>query len=110
MRASQLRLDGSEVEHPPPETVLRAHPLTPVQDAILAAIVRDGMIRSAEAGAIVHRHRGYCGHRRGSMGSPNLADRASCCPVASSDGNEALKRLMARGLVERVRPGVWIIA
>jgi hypothetical protein len=55
-------------------------------------------IRSKEAGRIVHLHRTppcrYCAATKG-------------CQYASSDGNDAMRRLMDRGFANRVKPGLW---
>jgi len=93
--APQLTLDGGEDHLPVTRRSLA--PFTNAQREILRLLVeRD--VTSTEAGRIIHLHRDapcvYC--RRG-FG----------CPWASSDGNEALKRLMERGIVRRLAPGLW---
>jgi hypothetical protein len=91
--AGQLTIDGREEQR---EVVLtRRAPFTPVQREILRLLAeRD--ITSSEAGRIVHAHR-----------SPPCSRCAHSCGFVASDGGDALKRLQGRGLVRRVRAGVW---
>ena len=94
MRGVQLRLDGTEV--PVGEKVTQA-PFTAAQREILDRLRRQGVIRPVEAGEIVHLHRHVAG-----KWDPRYF---------SSDGVDALKRLAARGLVERgEKRGEWLLA
>jgi hypothetical protein len=75
--------------------------MTDAQREILRVIAKQGSIRSAEAGRIVHAHA-----RPAPYSDPDR-DRARW---AGSDGYDALARLRERGLVCRVRRGVWELA
>jgi hypothetical protein len=97
--ATQLGLDGSETPHP----VRAPHALTDRQRALLVYIRAHESVRPLEVGVFMHQ------------GRPEpcvvLLDfrrmRVGCCRYASSDGVDALIRLARRGLVVRVRRGVW---
>lgn len=93
---AQLDLFGQQVGAP---IVTRHAGFTRAQREILRVVGRTGSIRSVEAGRILHAHR-----------YPPCRRCAGTCPWASTDGNDALKRLMARGFVQRASPGVWISA
>jgi len=101
----QLTLDGREVPVPSADQPRATAPLTASQREILLWIRDHGQIRSVEAGAIVHAHRTLpCCSRYGR----SRPDGIGCCKWAASDGGDALKRLMGRGLVRRGdTPGVW---
>lgn len=95
----QLDIYGGETDHV--AVLKKGAAFTPAQREILQLIARYGTVTSTAAGRIVHAHR-----------EPRCArctdtERFGRCPWVSSDGGDALKRLMARGLVRRVRPGVW---
>jgi hypothetical protein len=93
---AQLTFDGQEVEMPVIQTT--RSPLTGAQREILQLARRQGQVRSREAGRIVHLHRSpRCGWCVREM-----------CGFASSDGNDALKRLAKRGFLRRIAPGLWI--
>lgn len=99
MSVTQLDVFGGETAHV--EVTKRAAPFTPCQQEILRLLRNFGSITSTQAGKIVHSHRdGGCYRCR-------VNDNGHC-QWASSDGNDAMKRLMERGLVRRHRPGVWI--
>lgn len=86
----QLGLDGRETAHPP-----RApRPLTDRQRELVVWLRLRGTVRPVEVGRLMHAGR-TTPARRG-------AERH-----VSSDGVDALKRLEARGLVERVARGQW---
>ena len=86
----QLGLDGRETEHP----VVHPRPLTERQRELVLWMRLRGVVRPIEVGAIMHAGRDVP-LRRGAERHP------------SSDGVDALKRLEARGLVERVARGQW---
>ncbi len=89
---SQLRLDGVEV--PEAEVIVQA-PFTRAQREILDRMRGQGFIRSREAGEIVHSYRPLANWR------PEFF---------ASDGGDAMKRLVARGLVRRGEErGLWIL-
>jgi hypothetical protein len=81
---SQLTLDGSKPGD--------RSPLTPAQREILRWLNEHGTITAVKAGEIVHSYRT----------PPKVGS-----PYASSDGSDALKRLVARGLVDRTARGVY---
>lgn len=91
----QMTLDGSV---PEVASVTPHAPFTPAQRDIMRLIADFGSVTSTQAGVIQHMHRSppcrYCSPRQH-------------CQYASSDGLDAMKRLMRRGLVERVRDGLW---
>ncbi len=94
---AQLTIDGRAVPVVCPLPP-RGAPLSPAQRAILQHIVRQGSIRSVEAGIILLEH---------SRGSRRLVE--SRRQYVSSDGGEAMRRLERRGLVRRgVTRGEWI--
>jgi hypothetical protein len=102
--AEQLTIDGRVVPHP---AAPGPAPLSSAQKAILRQLGEQGYIRSVEAGLIVHECRSQYLHAV-DIG-PDVADAylRVCRQYASSDGNDALKRLANRGLVRRVAPGRW---
>lgn len=80
---------------------------TPQQYKILARARADGVITPAIAGTILHEHRGHCGH--GAKGGRHTGGKSSsCCAYASSDGLEALKRLVRRGLLAHTAKGRYV--
>lgn len=106
MKAWQLTIDGGEVEHPAPAT--RTGPLSPVQVEILRHLGIHGWISSTSAGVMAHAHRE---ERRGRSFVRHVQTYGlrgdGCCRYAASDGGDVMKRLAARGLVERYERGVW---
>lgn len=94
----QLSFDGGEIEE---TAVVRRHAhLTDVQKAILRLARERGKVSPLEAGRLVHGARyGICARK--------LREDGRCCPWASSDGVDALKRLQARGFLEHTARGVW---
>lgn len=103
----QLTFGGGEVEEPKSRAQI-TQPLSRVQFAVLNELHAKGSIRSVEAGVIVHRTR-----EKGCVTGQHTASfqggGIGCCAYAAADGNEAMKRLMERGLVERaVERGRWI--
>jgi hypothetical protein len=109
----QLTIDGREVEYS--ATIKKPTPLTDLQREILRWLTANGSIRSVEAGVMVHNARGVypiSGNPRCGYGNRRYAgtDRAiACCGYAGTDGNEAMKRLMRRGLVRRASDrGPWV--
>lgn len=92
-----MTLDGGEVSRPQ----THGQPLSETQREVLHQLRWRGTLRSAEVGVIVHamRENATCGPARRAAG---------CCQYAAVDGNEAMKRLMERGLVRRTgERGVW---
>jgi hypothetical protein len=92
--APQLTIDGREEER----EIVRSHRagFTPAQREILRLLAeRD--ITSSEAGRIVHVHRS----------PPCFRCQHGSCAYLAIDGNDALKRLKARGLARRLFAGVW---
>jgi len=91
----QLTIDGREELIEP--TAPRHMPLTAAQYEILSLLAEHEVIRSIEAGRIVHAHRTppceRCRHGR--------------CGFTGTDGSEALRRLQARGLVRKLAAGLW---
>jgi hypothetical protein len=106
---SQLGLDGSETPHEQVVKVTRPKPsLNGAQRAILRVIESEGTIRPVEAGVVVHAHRSQPCRLAGAAGADRYKGGGkACCAYASSDGVEALKRLRARGLVERKGKGQY---
>lgn len=92
MTAMQIDIFGGEVEAPAGSS--KSAPLTPSQHEILRLIHNYGAITSTQAGTIVHAHRDDRG-----VGKERFR---------SSDGCDAMKRLMKRGLARRARAGTWI--
>lgn len=90
----QLDFDGNEIE-----VMAAPAPFTPAQREILRLVRTYGTVTSTAAGKILHAHRDLrCLKCAGNQ----------ICQYAASDGGDALKRLMERGLVRRVRTGVWV--
>lgn len=89
---SQLNFDGDLV--PVVNVPRRAHraPLSSGQREILERVRSEGSIRSVEAGVIL------------------AAGRSWKLRYAATDGSEAMKRLAARGLVQRdpAKAGRWL--
>jgi transposase len=95
----QLTLDGREVDHP----VRIGNPLSERQREILRFVRARGVVRTYEVGTMMHAGReGACRHP-----FPEGRWHLGCCPYAPSDGCDAMNRLLARGLVERVGRGRW---
>lgn len=88
------------------QTHMHAATVTPTQHEILTHVAELGSISPIEAGTILHRARGHCG--QGAKGGPG--DGRACCPYASSDGLEAIKRLIKRGKLARIDKGVYAMA
>lgn len=100
MTGMQIDIFGGETEAA--EVTAKPAPLTPAQHEIMRLIRQYGAITSTQAGTIVHAHR--------DPPCRGCQRRETACPYRSSDGSDALKRLMGRGLVRRARPGTWILA
>ena len=95
MIAKQLTIDGGEVEH---ETVTRqSHGLTGAQRMILTLALEQGHISPAVAGRVVHDHRT----------PPCARCSEGSCAFTSTDGADALKRLVNRGFLRKLSPGVY---
>lgn len=107
---SQLRLDGTEVPEVHRLSVLAPN-LSGAQRDALRYLATHGEISSVEAGVMSHRHRDRDFDRHVAMWVSAYRGKG-CCRHASSDGNEMMKRLMARGLVRRdpTQRGRWIPA
>lgn len=90
MTTTQLGLDGHETPHP----ARTPRPLSDRQRELVTYMRRCGEVRPFEIGELMRAGR-LTPIRRG-------GERHT-----SSDGVDALKRLERRGLVERVRRGVW---
>ena len=90
----QLTIYGDEV----PMGMRAPAALSRAQRDILRTLANFGILSSTAAGRILHAHRedgcDACRHNQD-------------CKYASSDGSDALKRLMNRGLVRRVGRGRW---
>lgn len=98
----QLTMDGGSVAvESVPST--RRVPLSAVQRAIIRHADQNDGIRPVEAGLILHRDRPK-NHVTGSAAANRwhgTSRAVGCCPWASSDGHEALKRLERRGYLKR---------
>jgi hypothetical protein len=102
----QLTFDGREVSLADATSVTSKTPLTDRQKDVLAYTrLRNGLIRPVQAGIIVHSFRSF--HPAGDPGLKG--EPVSCCKYASSDGCDALKRLIHRGLVEKISKGLYSI-
>jgi DNA-directed RNA polymerase specialized sigma24 family protein len=100
MPEMQLTLDGREIEHP----VVHSTPLTDKQRLVLAYVRQRDEVRPWEIGKLMHAGRETgCPARSEHVSSRHLA----CCAHGSADGNDALRRLERRGLVERLGWGRW---
>lgn len=101
MTPRQLTIDGREEAHPP-----RVVGLTERQREVLRFVRAHDDVRPIEVGTIIH-----AGRERPCpepvLRPESQRRRPGCCQWASSDGAAALKRLAARGLVERVARGRW---
>lgn len=106
----QITTDGREERHEDVANGRNALRLSVAQKAILdeMRLRSGGVIRSSEAGKIVHRIRyerhgygGYEAHVRA------YATGLGCCKWSSSDGSSAMRPLLRFGLVERVKRGVY---
>lgn len=89
---------GSRIDQSP------RSPLSATQRMILAHARDHGSITPARAGRILHEARRSCGS--GAKGG-RLEGREACCVYASSDGVEALKRLVTRGALAHPSRGVY---
>lgn len=103
-----MTLDGGEVDlgEAREDARHRHPPLTPAQAEVVRHVQEHGTIRTVEAGVIAHRVRRRCardGHKWAGFKGTGVA----CCPYAAVDGLEMLKRLAARGYVERTGRGTW---
>lgn len=98
MAVAQLDIYGGETAHV--EVGRAAAPFTLCQREILRMIQNFGSITSSQAGRIVHAHR--------AGGCRRCAAVDVRCKWAASDGCDAMKRLMARGIVRRHHRGVWV--
>jgi hypothetical protein len=118
--AEQITLDGDSV--PATQVLTRRKagpPLNGQQRAILELAKRPQGVRPVEAGLIVHAERPACAEVQRGERAPGDVGKApsaagtrfkgkgkSCCAWTSSDGVEACKRLVKRGLLTR-RAGKW---
>jgi hypothetical protein len=116
---AQLTIDGREVGHPVPEVVRRHWPESWVQ--IVRHLNRFWLIRSGEAGVIVHSlrrerlNRQECSHGPGGLfylypEYPLGGYFVGCCRYAATDGWACLKRMADAGVVVNVGRGVWQLA
>lgn len=102
----QLTIDGGAVPH---ERVLAGEVgLSQQQRAILRWIRAEGFVTTTQAGRLMHSMRVPRGcPDRGGEGW-NLSGRAEgCCRFCASDGLGAMRRLLARELVDYFTPGIW---
>lgn len=97
---SQLRVDGGE------EARRNDRGLTQVQRRILATIRENGFIRSVEAGNYVHEASRRHARRLGALDEHR---GKGCCSYAATDGLDAMKRLVKRGLVVKESRGHWVL-
>lgn len=107
----QLRIDGGE--EPYVHTVGNA-PLGPVQKAVLheARHLCGGVISPSRAGRVAHMYRNQKRREHGSLAgcaSPFSLAAQGCCKYAATDGVDVLLGLMARGLVEHISAGVYVL-
>lgn len=105
---SQLGLLGGETPlDQVPST--RSRPLGAHQKEILRYARQHDGIRPVEAGRILHAERpGHHVTHSAAAGRWKGTERAiGCCPWASSDGYEALKRLRDRGYIAKGEDGRW---
>lgn len=112
----QLTIDGDE--RPLSEvSVAPAAELSRGQAEILHWMrYHGGCISPTRAGVILHRLREPPTGARGVGWEPcSLRDSIGfrfgegCCRYAASSGNDAMKRLARRGLVERISRGTWVL-
>lgn len=97
----QLTIYGTEETLPS-----AAIALVESQRAILQhARANGGVIRSVEAGRIVHAGRNDGEGCYGWIAMPGTSRREGCCEYAATDGLDAMKRLAAKGLFERGEHG-----
>jgi DNA-binding MarR family transcriptional regulator len=87
----QLTTDGREVTIP---RSMQHRKLTPAQRDVMRMLGHMETLRSSEAGRILQAHR--LPHRR-----------SGDSKYASSDGSRMMHRLAARGLVRKVKRGLW---
>lgn len=97
----QLTIDGRVEPADQVARTARIAPLSDSQHAILRECRRLGTIRPVQAGAIVHGGRTQFGCNNEKTGG------IGCCQYASKDGLDAIKRLMARGILEQVSEGLY---
>jgi hypothetical protein len=110
--AMQLTIDGGEVPFAQTRVVSNRYPLSERQSDILAwARLHGGLIRPIQAGVLVHARRPshMQGAYRGLADIDSPGEPVRCCKWASKDGLAALKRLMGRGIVERVSRGLYVV-
>ena len=102
---SQLTLDGGEVPHPPP----RWHARTEAQRDVLDLATRPEGVKAWEAGRILHEQRdsGCCWIGAKADRCKATKRMKACCPYGASDGADAIKRLAARGLLQRGPDRAW---
>jgi DNA-binding MarR family transcriptional regulator len=86
----QLTTDGREVTIP---RSMQHRRLTPAQRDVMRMLGHMETLRSFEAGRILHAHRPHQLQGDGKY--------------ASSDGSRMMNRLAARGLVRKVKRGLW---
>lgn len=103
----QLTLTGEEIPHEQVVRARRAAWLSENQRAILRyARAREGVIRSSEAGRIMHAARGRCPYW---TDHPMRQSGLMCCGFCATDGHSALRRLAARGFLHQLGDGRWSI-
>ena len=102
----QLTLDGREVPYDESLQVSRARPLRDSQEEIIAFMRLHGCVRPVQIGTVLHNFN-RISHKLSDRGDPVKAK--PCCPYATSDGVDALKRLTKRGLVEKVSRGTYVL-
>lgn len=103
--SAQLGLDGSETPYP----MRRLRPLTDRQREIVGLMrACGGSVRPLEVGRLMHSG---TKHPAGSyaliVDAATVSGPLSCCKYASTDGHSALRRLEQRGVVYRMRRGLW---
>jgi hypothetical protein len=103
---TQIDLWGQDAD-PGAVQAARVASLSPAQKEILRLARRPAGVTTAEAGRVLHGARdGGRGCRPGRHGAGGTArggapDDGRCCPWATSDGWDVLKRLRARGFVDQ---------
>jgi hypothetical protein len=101
----QLTVDGSEVPFSVSRLVSRKTPLSHGQEEAVAFMRMHPCVNPTQIGVIVHANRLHGGCRL--RGNARASER--CCEYATSDGVEMLKRLMNRGLVEKISKGTYVL-
>ena len=100
-RIEQLKIDGGADQY---DLVagISSRQLSDAQAEIIAFVRTHSVIRTVQAGKIMHAHRGT-----GCNSGPT--NGIACCKYAGADGLQAIERLVDRQILKRVGQGLYAL-